>query len=156
PATFTASDLGLIGPAGHVAVTGIAVVAGTNDCTFKITFATQTTPGTYTLYVGTLAKDLAGNPIGAYSAQFKLLAAPTLTHVISSAGSGPSAGTLNTIQVTFDRGVNPATFTASDLGLIGPAGHVAIAGVSAVAGSNNCTFKITFATQTKGGTYTLY
>jgi subtilisin family serine protease/subtilisin-like proprotein convertase family protein len=156
PSSFTTSDLGLIGPNGHVVITGVTVVPGTGDRTFKLSFATQTTPGTYTLYVGIIARDLAGSPIAAYTNTFHLVSPPAPTHVISSTGSGPTAYSLSTVRVTFNRGVNPTTFTASDVGLIGPAGHVAIHGVSVVAGSNDCTFNITFAPQSARGTYTLY
>ncbi len=156
PTTFAADDVGLIGPAGHVAITGVAVVSGSNDSTFTITFATQSKPGTYTLYVGTKAKDLAGNAIGSYSTSFKLAAAPVPTHVVSSSASGPSKYSLSSIQVTFNTGVDPSTFAADDVGLIGPTGHVAITGVAVVSGSNDCTFTINFATQSAPGTYTLY
>jgi subtilisin-like proprotein convertase family protein len=154
--SFRPFDVGLIGPAGHIAITGVTVVPGSNNCTFNISFATQTRAGTYTLYVGSNVKDLAGKAIAAYSAAFKLVAAPTPTHVVSSSARGPSADTLSTIQVTFSQAVSPSTFVPDNLGLIGPAGHVAITGATVVPGSDNRTFKITFATQTRGGTYTLY
>jgi subtilisin-like proprotein convertase family protein len=156
PGTLTASNFGLIGPPGHVAITGVSAVARSGNLTFNISFATQSAPGTYTLYLGSSPRDLAGNPIAAYSGQFKLVAAPTPTHVISSTASGPSANTLNSIQVTFNEGVSPSTFTADDVGLTGPPGHVAVTGVTVVPGTDNRTFKISFATQTRAGTYTLY
>ncbi len=156
PSSFTTGDLGLVGPNGSITITSVAVVSSTNNCTFNITFATQTAPGTYTLYVGTNAKDVSGNAIGSYSGQFSLAAAPVPTHVVSSKGSGPSAYSLSTIQVTFNQGVNPSSFTAGDLGLVGPNGSVSITGVTVVSSTNNCTFNITFATQTAPGTYTLY
>jgi subtilisin family serine protease/subtilisin-like proprotein convertase family protein len=156
PATFTAADVGLIGPAGHVAITGVTAVAGSGNVTFNITFATQSKAGTYTLYVGSSVKDLAGHTISSYSNTFKLVAAPTPTHVVSSSASGSAANTLSTIQVTFSQGVNASTFIPAAVGLVGPSGHVAITGVSAVAGTSNRTFNITFAKQTAAGTYTLY
>ena len=78
------------------------------------------------------------------------------TTVVSSSAGGPAANTLATITLTFNQGVAASTFTAADLGLLGPAGHIAITGVTPVAGTNNQTFTITFATQSAAGTYTLY
>src|SRR5262249_29251241 len=63
-----------------------------------------------------------------------LQSAPTT--VVSSSASGPAANTLATITLTFNQGVNASTFTAADLGLLSPAGHIALTGVTAVAGTN--------------------
>jgi subtilisin family serine protease len=157
PSTFNSADLGLLGPGGaRIAITSVTAVPGTSNCTYTIAFATQTTPGTYTLYVGTQALDLYGNPISAWSGQFKITAGAAPTLLVSATGSGSSANTLSSIQVTFNQGVNPSSFTAADLGLLGSAGRITITGVTAVAGTNNQTFTITFATQTAPGSYTLY
>ncbi len=157
PSTFTPADLGLLGPGGaRITITSVTAVPGTSNCTFTIAFATQTTPGTYTLYVGTLARDLNGNTISAWSGQFKITSGTNPTLLVSATGSGGSANTMSSIQVTFNQGVSPSTFTAADLGLLGLAGRITITGVTVVAGTNNQTFTITFATQTAPGSYTLY
>jgi subtilisin family serine protease len=160
PSTFTAADLGLLGPPGRIGITGVTPVAGSNNRSFTITFATQFTIGTYTLYVGPNAKDVLGNPIATSQAQFKIPSVPTTpltTSVVSAAASGPTSSSLSSIQLTFNQGVQPSTFTPSNLTLYGPGGvRIAISSVTAVAGTNNQTFTIAFATQTMPGTYTLY
>jgi subtilisin family serine protease len=157
PSTFTPTDLALLGPGGaRIAVTSVMVVPGTSNCTFTLSFATQTTPGTYTLYVGTQALYLDGTAISAWSGQFKITAGSTPTQLVSATGSGGAANTLSSIQVSFNQGVLPTTFTAGELGLLGPTGRITITGVTVVAGTNNQTFVISFATQTMPGTYTLY
>ncbi|MGO9463511.1 MAG: hypothetical protein ACLQVF_05025, partial [Isosphaeraceae bacterium] len=50
---------------------------------------------------------------------------------------------------------NPATFTPSQVTLSGPAGTISGVSVTAVAGSNDHQFLISFAPQTAGGTYSL-
>jgi subtilisin-like proprotein convertase family protein len=157
--SFTVADLGLLGPAGQIGITSVKVVSGSGDRTFLITFATQTAPGNYTLYVGSNATDVSGNRITPYSTQFKLPSTPPTTspaHIVSSSASGPSANTLSQIQLTFDRAIALSSFTVDDLGLLGPKGQIGITGVRVVSGSGDRTFLITFATQTAAGNYTLY
>ncbi len=63
-ATFTVEDLvGLSGPAGPFAVTGVTEVAGSNGTEFEVAFVTQTELGEYTLLVGPDILDSAGNPM---------------------------------------------------------------------------------------------
>jgi subtilisin-like proprotein convertase family protein len=156
PRTLTASDLGLLGPNSRVAITGVSPVAGSGNTIFKIAFATQTTPGTYTLYVGSATKDMAGASVAPYQTQFKLTAAPPAPHVVSATASGPTASSLSTIQVTFDRAIALSSFTPGDVGLLGPTGRIAVTAIHVVANTGDKTFNITFATQTAPGTYTLY
>jgi hypothetical protein len=78
PATFTATDLSLLGPAGRVAIGSVSPVAGTNDTAYSVAFATQTTPGAYTLYIGSNAKDAAGVALTLTHAAFKITA-PAVT-----------------------------------------------------------------------------
>ena len=74
PSSFTPSDLTLFSPKGTVHFTGVKVVAGTSNRTFDLIFPVQRTPGTYTLYVGSDARDRAGNRIARYQKQFKITA----------------------------------------------------------------------------------
>jgi subtilisin family serine protease len=78
-------------------------------------------------------------------------------YVVSATPSGTftSASGLRTIQLTFNEEINPATFTPAQVVLTGPGGTISGVTVSAVAGSNNHRFTITFPTQTAAGTYTL-
>jgi hypothetical protein len=61
PASFTTENVQLLGPAGPVQPTGVALVSGT---TWRISFPTQTTDGTYTVSVGPNINELAGNFLG--------------------------------------------------------------------------------------------
>ncbi len=160
PATFNADDLGLLGPNSRITITGVTPVAGSNNLVFNITFATQTAAGNYTLYVGPNATDLSGIPLSPYQTQFKIAATtappPVVTTIVSATSSGPKVNTISSIQVTFNQGVSPSTFTAGDLGLLGPGFRITITSVTVVPGTSNCTFTINFATQTAPGNYTLY
>jgi subtilisin family serine protease len=70
-------------------------------------------------------------------------------------GSIGSAGGFNGVQVTFNEEVNPATFTGSQVTLTGPNGAISGLTVSAVSGSNDHQFLVSFPGQTTPGTYTL-
>ncbi len=78
-------------------------------------------------------------------------------HVVASSaiGSVNTAAGLNSFDVTFNEEVNPATFTASEVTLSGPNGAITSVTVSAVSGSNDHEFKVSFPGQTTPGTYTL-
>src|SRR5262249_38792680 len=77
--------------------------------------------------------------------------------VLGLVASGPAAGQINQVRISFNQAIDPATFTiAGDLALAGPNGAaIPITGLTAVAGSNNTQFVATFATQTAQGTYHL-
>lgn len=61
-ANFTASDVVYFaGPQGSIAVSSVQPVANSDDRSFDILFAPQTTPGTYKLQLGVVIPDLAGN-----------------------------------------------------------------------------------------------
>ena len=82
------------------------------------------------------------------------LAGPKLTNqapVVVASGGGP----LNTIRVTFDEPIDPASFTAADVTLYGPMGALIPVTISAVAGTTNTQFDLGFANQTLRGSYRL-
>src|SRR5262249_56256769 len=76
--------------------------------------------------------------------------------IISTAFSGPSASSLNKIRVTFDQAVALSSFTNGDVTLRSPSGQTIPVNVKVVSGSGDKVFEMTFATQTKVGTYTLF
>ena len=165
--SFNTSNVTLLTSFGKtIAITKVTVVANTSDRTFNITFATQNTPGNYTVYIGSNATDLAGNHVTRYSNTFKIAApvTPAATppptsgpQVISSSASGPTANTLSTIQVTFNRPISLSSFNSSNVTLLTSFGKtIAITKVAVVANTNDCTFNITFAAQSTVGTYTMY
>jgi subtilisin family serine protease/subtilisin-like proprotein convertase family protein len=59
--SFTASDVKLTGPNGPIAVAKVTPVYNADDRQFDITFAPQSSSGTYILTVGPDVRDLAGN-----------------------------------------------------------------------------------------------
>ena len=61
PASFTASDVVFTGPAGAISISSVAVVSGTGNTQFDVTFPTQTAAGTYTMTIGPAILDAAGN-----------------------------------------------------------------------------------------------
>ena len=82
-------------------------------------------------------------------------------YVVSTAVAGGSGadnlvlnGTNSAIDVTFDRPMDPSTFTAADvLAIVGPVGP--LAGPFTVSPLSATTFRIGFPTQTLSGTYTI-
>ena len=82
------------------------------------------------------------------------LAGPKLTNqtpAVVASGGGP----LNSIRVTFDEPIAPASFTPADVTLYGPMGALIPVTVSAVAGSTNTQFDLGFTNQTVRGVYRL-
>jgi subtilisin family serine protease/subtilisin-like proprotein convertase family protein len=75
--------------------------------------------------------------------------------IIGTIASKPSLGQFYRVRVMFNESINPATFSASDVSLIGPHGAIAVSSVTAVAGTNNTQFDITLPTQTAPGSYRL-
>jgi methionine-rich copper-binding protein CopC len=61
------------GPTGPIAVTGVTEVSFTNHTQFDITFATQFSPGAYTMTIGPNIQDVYGNLMdSAYTATFRI------------------------------------------------------------------------------------
>jgi hypothetical protein len=70
-------------------------------------------------------------------------------------GSVNGAPGISSVQLTFNEEINPATFTPSQVTLTGPGGTKSGVTVTAVSGSNNHKFLISFPTQNAAGAYTL-
>ncbi|HVK14678.1 MAG TPA: S8 family serine peptidase, partial [Gemmataceae bacterium] len=79
-------------------------------------------------------------------------AGPTVTGATFTAGGGA----LTKARVTFSEAVDSATLTTADVRVTGPGGRaVAVSAVTAVSGSGQKQFDVTFKSQTATGTYTL-
>src|SRR5262249_47505525 len=64
PSTFTLADItSFTGPNGSLTVTGVSEVANSDDRQFDLSFAPQSTAGTYTLTFGPDIRDWSGNPM---------------------------------------------------------------------------------------------
>jgi|GEM_PF-1379179 len=73
-------------------------------------------------------------------------------------GSTPAStpGSIDSIRVTFDEPVDPATFTTPDIvSFTGPTGSLSVDAITEVAGSDGMQFEIAFARQNTGGAYTI-
>ncbi|MFQ3592638.1 MAG: S8 family serine peptidase [Gemmataceae bacterium] len=79
--------------------------------------------------------------------------APRVSNAVVQIGS---ASSMRQIRVTFDRPMNPSTFTTASVSLTGPDGKsVPISWTAVVSSSGNTSFDIGFANQTLPGNYTL-
>jgi subtilase family serine protease len=95
-----------------------------------------------------VAKDLVDGGGGGGSGQN----GPRIT---AATPSGTVSGAVTSVVVTFDRAINPTTFTTADITFTGPSGTITITSITPVTGSNNTQFLIAFASQTQAGTYTM-
>lgn len=76
-------------------------------------------------------------------------------HVTGAVFSGAS-NSFESVTITFSEPIDPKTFTAPDVNLTGPAGQsIKVQSVTAVAGSGDQQFLVTFVKQTGQGTYRL-
>jgi len=118
--TFTPSDVTLTGPAGAIVVRGVAVVAGTDNTTFDITFDKQTAAGSYSVSLGPDVWDVTaqrmdqnGNGMNNESGDRYTLTG-TLTAKAGGTADGPMvAGTLSGTTLT-DFRTTRATFNVTD------------------------------------------
>jgi hypothetical protein len=76
-------------------------------------------------------------------------------HVVSVNPSGAIPRNTDHVRVTFDRAIDPTTFTLDQVAVTGPGGPFTVTGVVAVDGSNNTQFDISFAALTATGSYSL-
>ena len=136
PSSFTVDDLLLKGPEGQP-ISPISPPIHVGDNVWRIEFPAQTTEGTYHLAVGPLIRDLDGNPLdqnqdGAvaeepediYDAAFTIDFTPL--QIVQHAPDGVWNSFVDAIEVTFSEPIDPSSFTADDVNLIGPAGAVEI------------------------------
>jgi subtilisin family serine protease/subtilisin-like proprotein convertase family protein len=99
-----------------------------------------------------VAKAVAYNPGGTTPPPAADTTGATVTDVTFS-GTGSAIGKA---RVTFSEAIDPATFTAGDVTLTAPGGKaVAVSGVTAVTGSGNTQFDVTFPAQAATGSYAL-
>jgi len=160
-ATFTASDISLVGPNGNpVTITGVSLTTGT---TYRIQFASQTLAGDYTLRVGPDVRDAADHWMDqdrdgqngeatqdVYNGT--VVVSPDALMISAHTPSGDVQGKVSEAAVTFSDAIQNISFTPSDVTLNGPDGAIAITSILLDSGN---TWKIRFPEQSKVGTYTL-
>jgi hypothetical protein len=169
PATFTPDKVLFLNPsAGQIPVSDIQPVAGSSNRRFDISFANQTTLGTYTMIIGPDVEDTNGNqmdqdhngipgeiPQDEYVARFTLTP-PRITDSTPAFGAILTPQMVSSVQVTFNEPMNPTTFTPDKITtFVGPHGSITVTSVTPVANSNNTKFDIHFAAQAFTGYYTM-
>ena len=133
-----------------------------------MTFGNQTASGSYTMVIGPNILDTSGNPMNQdgdttngeatqdrYTATTTwFVSGPQVTGVVFS---GVAANTFDKVRFTFDRAIDPATFTSADVAsFTGPNGTITTTyTIAAVAGSGNTKFDVSFGVQSVDGNYTL-
>lgn len=114
--TFTASDVTLTGPGGRLTVSGVSVVANTDNTTFDVTFPRQTAAGNYTVTVGPDVWDVTTQRMDQNANGVNNEAGDryTLSATLSGGSASTSiAGLLSTTTVT-DFRTTRATFKVPD------------------------------------------
>ena len=156
PSTFTSADVSLLGPDGKaIYINGVVPVSGYGNRVYDISFANQARAGNYSLRVGPDVKDASGNQMTPFSRIFALVSAAPPPAIVNAVSLG-SASSLSTVRVSFDRAVSSSSFTTGDVSLTGPDGKaVAATGVSVAAGYSANVYDISFAPQTRAGSYSL-
>jgi hypothetical protein len=165
PTRFSPAAVALTGPDGdHPAIGVVPAAGGTPYTQFDVLFAPLTAAGAYGLVVGPNVYDPYGNAMDqdgdlvpgedsdAYTTSFTL-AAP---RVLSSSPTGTVEPVVDHVRLTFDRSMDPSSFSADQASLTGPDGSaVAVTGVTAVPFSSDLQFDVTFAPQSLPGGYSL-
>ena len=121
-----------------------------------MTFGTQAASGSYTMVIGPNILDTSGNPMNqdgdttnGEATQDRYTATTTWfvsgPQVTGSTFSGTANFSINKLRLTFDRAIDPATFTSADVAsFTGPDGTISSSyTIAAVSGSGNTQFDVT-------------
>lgn len=152
-ATFTTDQVAFTAPDGSsITINDVSPSLFSNRI-FFIDFDPQGLAGTYVMVIGPNILDRSGNPMAApYTARFTVQGP-------SVAGYTPSGGVITPVSrvtVTFNKPINPDTFTVDQIvSFAGPNGAIDVDSVAPADGSNNTRFNIDFAEQSDFGVYTL-
>jgi subtilisin family serine protease/subtilisin-like proprotein convertase family protein len=113
PYSVSTGAVTLTDPSGKaITIKSITPESGTNNTKWDITFAEQTTTGSYTLKLGTAIKDLAGNKLSAYTGTFTIGSSYTYSNTTKTAI--PDQGkTSSSINVNLDGTVYSITVTVN-------------------------------------------
>ena len=159
-ASFTPSDVAFSGPNGSIQVTSVTPIGGSDGTTWLVKFPLQDRTGTFTAVVGPDVRDRSGNPMDQNGNGQN--GDPTDTFVASTSldRTGPRItehaflqdwSGVHGLRVTFDRAIDPNSFTTADVSVSGPNGPVDVTSIAAAGGSD---YDILFE-GTPAGTYTV-
>ncbi len=149
--SFTPSQVTISGPNGTLDSSTFQVTQ-LDARTFRVTFPSQSVEGVYNVTLGTGITDLSGNALPtAYQASWTI--DKHGAHITVETPSGTLNNTVASVDVTFSKPINAATFTPSTITLTDPLGHAVSVGTPFLVSSN--TYRIPFAAQNTNGTYTL-
>ena len=95
--------------------------------------------------------DVSVVPIGSIPVGFTITSPAVIA---TNPEGGPVTAPFNQVRVTFDRPMDPTTVAPANITLTGPGGAIPVT-ITAVEGTNNTQFDVTFADQNDVGTYTL-
>ncbi len=154
PTTFTPDQVSsFMGPDGDIPVLGVSPVADSDFTQFDITFAGQTTAGSYSMVVGPDILDDSGTPMDApYLLNFTL-GGP---RVIASSPAGNVVNRAHDLRLTFNDPIDPNSFTpAQVVQFTGPNGDISVTSATPVPFTDNTQFNIRFATQRDPGLYSM-
>jgi hypothetical protein len=130
---------------------GVTPVSGTSN-QFDITFSTETMLGAYSLVIAPGILDLGGNPTTSPATASYTIQGLQVTGLQAPAGA-TAPGQVYTFRVTFNKPVDLARTSLSQVSLTGPDGDHPILGAVPVPGSNYMQFDVLFAPLTAAGTY---
>jgi hypothetical protein len=152
----------LAGPDGNHTVFGVVPLAGSTFSQFDVLFAPLTKAGSYTFTFGPNIHDVYGNAMDqdgnlipgedtdVFMTTFSL-AGPRVTTTTIAPGRP-----VDHVRLTFDRPMDPSTFSEGSFALSGPDGStITITGVTAVPFTNNTQFDVYFDPSSDPGRYDL-
>jgi hypothetical protein len=159
------SSVAITGPGGSSDDVLAVLPPGSNFTQFDILCRPATAAGSHAVVIGPYVQDVFGNymdqnnnlipgetPDDAYTTGFTV-AGP---QIISTTLTSTFFDTVTTGRFVFDRPMDVTTFTTDQFQIIGPGGvAVPVTAVTAVPGTNNTQFDISFALTAGPGTYLL-
>ena len=164
PNTFTRGDVTLTGPDGLVIVDSLERLS---DSAYRIHFQPQFV-GTFTLKVGPGIADFVGNLMDqnrngtsgevddAFIGQFQLIPDTIAPTVVNVSPRGLRNAPLSSFQVDFSEPIDVASFTPSDVTIVGPSGAIASGSITITPVSSlNRSFTVSFPEQSANFSYTI-
>ena len=103
---------------------------------------------------GLAGKVVTGGRLNAYRALTAVPVDTSAPRVVSATPNATGSNPVSSVRVTFSEAIDPASFTAADItNFVGPNGGIVLSGVTAVPGSGNKSFDVTFPQQSAAGSY---